>query len=96
MSKVREKVVAEWSKGNADDGEWVDSDEPVTLHKDHQRIDYVPKISEYKRGQRGFWCDLCGAKATLGPNLEKEYGHYGSCPERNIDRKPANNSPDYR
>ena len=91
MSKVRAEVIEEWSKGNADDGEWVDSDEPVTLHEPHQRIDYKSGIAGYKRGERGFWCDECGAKVTIGTDGSTEYGHFGDCPHRNVDRRPANN-----
>jgi len=90
MSSTREKIVAEWSKGNKDDGEWVDSDDPVTLHKPHQRIDYKSGIEGYQRGERGCWCHCCGAKVTLGPDLVNEYGHYAECEFRNIEREPNN------
>ena len=73
---------------------WVESDDPVTLHEPHQRIDKKDNLSDYERGERGCWCGECGAKITLGPGLEKEYGHYAECEFRNVDRVPNNKSSD--
>jgi hypothetical protein len=65
--------------------------EKQTLEKDHQRRDPHPSsnFGGYDFGERGFWCESCGAKCTLGLNKE-EYGHYADCPHRNIERDPNN------
>ncbi|ELY91431.1 hypothetical protein C484_10401 [Natrialba taiwanensis DSM 12281] len=76
MSSVRDDAIKEHGK--------------ETLHEPHQRIDYNPKFDDYEFGDRGFWCDTCHSKCTLGLDAE-EYGHYSGCPHRDIDRTPANN-----
>lgn len=91
MSSVREQIIDEWSGKSQDRGVWVDSDGPVYLHEPHQRIDNNnERITEYPRGERGFWCEECRAKVTLGPGLETEYGHFEGCEHRNVDRTPSN------
>lgn len=65
--------------------------EKETLEKPHQRRDPHPSsnLDVYDFKERGFWCETCGAKCTIGLNKE-EYGHYGDCPHRNVDREPNN------
>jgi len=88
MSSVRDEIIKDWGTEN---GSWVISDEAVTLHEPHQRIDNNnERITEFARKERGFWCDECHSKCTLGPGLETEYGHYGGCSHRNVDRIPSN------
>ena len=67
-----------------------------TLEKPHQlRVknerSHNAHGESYDLKERGFYCLECGAKCTLGTDGKTEYGHFGDCLHRNVDRRPANN-----
>ena len=90
MSTTRDDAIEEWSGSEENHNGWIVDSGPVTLHEDHQRIDVKNTLQGYPRKDRGFWCESCGGKCTLGPNLETEYGHGPKCEHRNVDRKAHN------
>ena len=65
-----------------------------TLEEPHQLRETTARNhnahgEQYDLKERGFFCAECGAKATLGTDGVTEYGHYGCCPHRNVERKPS-------
>lgn len=48
------------------------------LNKDHQRRDHKRGMEQFEFKKRGFWCEECGSKCTLGESGD-EYGHKPTC-----------------